>query len=110
MTTLVPNPASHLNLQQVEAALCVWEELQQRSDLTNIYGAWDLRCRSIDIGIWVDTVYSLLLIHAPDHDTGSFDWEFVPNLLTQINLDDDLKIPTPESGLYHYLLAYAINH
>jgi len=115
----VPNiyPREH-----VEAMLCVWEEFLERKKRPEIekylfnYGMGQLRHDSIDIGIWVEDVYQLVMKIRPDLEGEvAYDWEFIPRLMDQLRFADThhmyetggrFPTPTVESGAYHYILAY----
>lgn len=89
----------------VEAALCVWEWVLDRTLITTedshpalneyreTYGTAQLRSDCVDIGVWVDKVYNLL-----DEDTKDrhcFDWDVVPEIMEHVTFGAPL--PEPET-------------
>jgi hypothetical protein len=85
-----------MNLQQCEAALCVWEHLlnkrenEDKSDgfhkCWNDYGTSMMRAKSILLGRWANDIWRTLQDEAhPDVDWDvTFDWDFIPRIMRYV--------------------------
>lgn len=103
---------------EVEAALCVWEYLNDvtlldpsRQDpqwvaLRESVGSVELRHASIEIGIWALKVYDLCTERDPSFFDGlAYDWEVVPAIVDRCRDEDGLplihSLPSVEATAMH---------
>lgn len=90
----------------VEAALCVWEDLLARTsgDLSgddpgldaflHANGTVVLRQHAVSLGVWVDQAYGLM--NEDVRDAVPFDWEIVPALMDLVEWRaDGYSTPLP---------------
>jgi hypothetical protein len=90
-----PNESSRYSIDQIEAALCIWEELNRRtletesarySDLAQWredHGTYALRHAAIGLVNYVEAVYQAL---PPEEWDGlAYDWEIVPAVLNWVS-------------------------
>lgn len=108
---------------QVDAAMCVWEELLSRrssdgdyplNDYWDWYGSCQVRDDCIAIAVWVEAIWDGMGQRIWDNDI--FDWEFVPRMLDQVkwdktsehmyNRDVPFSLPSVAEGKARYLLTY----
>lgn len=93
MTLLRLNSPTYSS-EEVEAALCIWEELDRRTRpperLHNLalfhwraeHGTADLRTVAVDLARYADGMYQLL--SAAEWNGLAFDWEIVPAILDTV--------------------------
>ena len=86
-----PSATSSYSMLQAETALCIWEELDWRTNLTNPkrcaelirwreeYGSYALRHAALSLAGDIEALYDAL--PAEDWDGLAFDWEIVPAVL-----------------------------
>lgn len=90
MTFNPPTDSSTYSNEQVEAALCIWEELDRRTrnepeeytaltDWRDDHGTSALRCVAIELVDHVEAIYHSL--PAEEWDGLAYDWEIVPAIL-----------------------------
>ena len=94
-----PSAASNYSVLQAEAALCIWEELDRRTCLTNPnrcpelirwredHGSFALRHAALGLAGDVEALYDAL--PAEDWDGLAFDWEIVPAILDWVVWRDE---------------------
>ena len=79
------------SIDEVEAALCVWEWMlenhKQLDTLFDGYGSVGMRSTAMQAGVFVEKCYTYDATHCDGMFTGddSFDWEFVPLICREIN-------------------------
>jgi len=88
-------PPEHYSPLEMEAALCVWEDLLERcnplsprydGNVNNVWaqlGAVEFRHASIDLGRYCLKVYDL--IPEDTRDGHSYDWDIIPAILSTID-------------------------
>src|SRR5690606_7463986 len=86
-----PSTTSSYSMLQAETALCIWEELDWRTNLTNPrrceelirwrqdYGSYALRHAALGLAGDIEALYDAL--PAEDWVGLAFDWEIVPTIL-----------------------------
>ena len=86
-----PSATSSYSTLQAETALCIWEELDWRTNLTNPkrcaelirwrenHGTYALRHAALGLAGDIEALYDAL--PAEDWDGLAFDWEIVPTVL-----------------------------
>lgn len=89
----IPGDPGAFTYLQCEAALCVWEEINERTLLSKAgehsrlkrvresYGSYALRAESVRIGCAAERVWEMLDEETRDQ-LGAFDWEFIPQYLS----------------------------
>lgn len=98
---------------EVEAALCVWETINDwtlgdkpRADweaLRKHTGSVELRHWSIELGQWALQVYDICTKHDRDFFDGiAYDWEVIPMILDFVNVDGaqttgGIELPAPHA-------------
>lgn len=100
---LLPNGATY-SWDEVEAALCVWEELDRRTrppeHLQNLgllhwrwtHGTSEMRTAAIGLARYVDEMYQLL--STTEWEPLAFDWEIIPAILDTVVWSSSGPAPT----------------
>ena len=90
---------------EVEAALCIWEELNDRTrtDRASMYpdlvayregvGSCSLRMDCVDLAPWSENVYEE--IGEGVRDSFSYDWEIIPEILNAVTFCNGIEKPDP---------------
>ena len=109
------------NYLEVEAALCVWECINEWTlllgdtgkpdwiELREGVGSVELRHQSIAIGQWCLKVYDLCTKDDPDFfDAASYDWEVIPMILGHAMPKENMvELPDVETTAAMVMLQHA---
>jgi hypothetical protein len=113
---------SNFSYLDVEAALCVWEWINEVTSEPRSIPAWvqiredlgsaELRHQSITLGQWCLKIYDILTKHDPDFfDMISYDWEVIPLIMSFAMHEAELPDPfrTAQSVAYEHLYDEFVN-